>query len=327
MTHKEVLQYLHDYKNDYNLDKYIRYGSKVKHLKVLSNEKSGVKVGSEEMPQIQLEWEHRGECERDSFDAVCVANGHYAKPSVPELNGIERFTGETMHSIEYDDPSQFKDQVVLCIGGRASGSDLAREISAYAKHVYLSDTTCKKADSLDNLTYVPRTEAIQEDGTIEFGNSCEVSPKVDIIIFCTGYDYSFPFITDESNLDVDFIPGERRVKPLYKQMWHAQYPNLSFVGLPHSVLPFPLFELQLEAITRHFDENSGDALPSLRERLEAAKADAESGGAKGIDGRIQDTHFLGGAQWEYCREMAKLGDNYDDEMEKFIANNKVRGTK
>mmetsp|Transcript_2715 Transcript_2715/g.3862 ORF Transcript_2715/g.3862 Transcript_2715/m.3862 type:complete len:238 (+) Transcript_2715:768-1481(+) len=230
-----------------------------------------------------------------------------------------------MHSIRYDSPADFKDQTVLCIGGRASGSDLAREITQFARHVYLSDTTCDKQEVLDNLTLVPRTECVDEEGRIRFGKGCALTPKVDSIIFCTGYDYSFPFINENSNLDLDFHPGERRVKPLYKQLWHARYPNLSFVGLPHSVVPFPLFELQLEAVVNQFQNHHHHAdLPALLEdRLQEARTDADSGGTKS-NGRVQDTHFLGDGQWDYCRAMAQYAGLYSEDMEKYIANNKVR---
>jgi len=50
-----------------------------------------------------------------------------------------------MHSISYDDPSFFAGQTVLCIGGRASGVDVAREFvtTGGARNVYLSDFTCR----------------------------------------------------------------------------------------------------------------------------------------------------------------------------------------
>jgi hypothetical protein len=126
----------------------------------------------------------------------------------------------------------------LCIGGRASGSDLAREISFYAKQVLVSDTTCTEPQHVvedkhnDNethphhpprshgmvVTVVPQTMAVRVDGSIQFANDCPLHPIPDTIIFCTGYDYSFPFINDRSNIKLNAIPGERRVSPLYKQL-------------------------------------------------------------------------------------------------------------
>ena len=106
---------------------------------------------------------------------------------------------------------------------------------------------------------------------------------------------------------------------LYKQFWHAQYPNLCFIGIPHSIVPFPFFEIQAESAAAQFQKFS---LPDQTSRVKEATADSTSGGAK-VDGRIQDTHFLGSAQWDYCRMVAKMGGIYNDEIEGYIATNKA----
>lgn len=318
VTHKEVLQYLHEYKEKFDLDQYISYGSLVTQLTLVDDVSSKLS-GKERWPAIKLQWQTGSKESEDTFDAVCIANGHYGEPSVPPLDGLEDFQGTTMHSIEYDDPADFEGQVVLCVGGRASGSDVAREISPHAKHVFLSDSTAEAVDSLGNVTLTPRTIKLDADGHAHFDHGCTLAPHVDTIIFCTGYDYSFPFINEKSKLNLSVIRGERRVMPLYRQLWHAECPNLSFIGLPHSVLPFPLFELQVEAVAQEFREFD---LPSVVERSEAAKVEAESGGAK-KSGLPRDTHYLGAAQWDYCRELARTAGLYDKRMELYIATNKV----
>lgn len=53
--------------------------------------------------------------------------------------------------------------------------------------------------------------------------------QVDTVVWCTGYNYSFPFL-DGSGLLTD--PVSQRVHPLYEQLFHVQHPSLSFVGLP-----------------------------------------------------------------------------------------------
>jgi hypothetical protein len=79
-------------------------------------------------------------------------------------------------------------------------------------------------------------------------------------------------------------------------------------------------ELQAEATWVQWNANKF-CLPPVEERLEAASVDATSGGAK-KNGRIQDTHYLGDAQWEYSRRVAKLAGIYDDSVEAYIATNK-----
>ena len=223
------------------------------------------------------------------------------------------------HSIE----CIFPDQTVW--HSLADTPTLAREISHYAKHVYLSDSTAPSTPLTRNtITWVPKTASVLENGNVQFQKEAATQwPEgvhVDTIIFCTGYDYQFPFINDASNLPLHC--GNRRVRPLYEQLWHAVYPNLVFVGLPHSVVPFPLMELQMEAVESQWQEWT---LPALANRLEAAEYDATSGGeGKNGNGRVpEDTHYLGAAQWEYCRRMAKYAQLYDEKMEDFILTNQV----
>ena len=71
------------------------------------------------------------------------------------------------------------------------------------------------------------------------GREWTESIPVDTVILCTGYDYFFPFLSDRL-----VQTSERRVHPLFLQLFHADHPSLSFIGIPHSVVPFPLFEYQ-----------------------------------------------------------------------------------
>jgi lysine/ornithine N-monooxygenase len=180
------------------------------------------------LPRYSLEWEENTNAETKSrvFDAVCIANGHYAMPNIPYLKGIESYQGRTMHSIEYDSPECFASETVLCVGGRASGSDLAKEISRYASHVYLSDSKVQAAETQGNVTFVPRSISINAEGCIAFANDCRITPRVDTIIFCTGYDYHFPFINDNSNFELSVKPGERRVMPLYRAIMAHRSPKI-----------------------------------------------------------------------------------------------------
>ena len=339
VTHTEVKQYLLDYSIENDLIKYISFGCNVKQLTVCSEDENKGEGTNDHWPKVEIEWEQSqlNQNYKQRFDGVCICNGHYSIPSFPNIPGIQHFKGRTMHSIEYDDPSVFQDLTVLCVGGRASGADLAREISTFAKKVFLSDTTCPILDdglplSLENVSWVPKTISIDEqDGRVHFEKPCIERPNdIDVIIFCSGYDYHFPFINKDSNLDFEVIPGERRVSPLYSGLWHAQYPNIAFIGLQHSVVPFPFFEFQAEAYTRQLsvrlnnnDDTLGMKVPSLlHERMEAAAKDKHSGGPKEV-GRVQDSHYLGSFQWDACRKYAEYGNVLNEDVKKFIATNKV----
>jgi Flavin-binding monooxygenase-like len=317
LTHYQVQEYLLLYQETYDLTKFIRYGCRVCNLEILTDTKSMLSPKTETWPKLKVGWNQlqqgTQQTKEEIFDAVCVCNGHYSKPAKAVIPGLmEHFKGRV-----------FQGQRVLCVGGRASGSDLAREIGAFASHVYLSDSICKLAEgeepeTLDNITWVPLTVCVQEDGSVQFEGCTEACAAVDCIILCNGYDYHFPFL---QNTDVQSAPGERRVMPLYEQLWHAKFPTLSFPGIPHSVVPFPMAEFQAEAIHAQYVDNQ---LPSLEERIVAAEREAGSGGSK-ENGRVpQDTHYLGEGQWEYCRRMAKLAGRHDQQVDDYIETNHVR---
>lgn len=359
VTHAAVLEYLLAYKDAHNLDQYIQYGCPVKHLEFIEPvpataiATSILSPETEPLSKIRVEWENAQSKEEhsDIFDAVFVCNGHYGIPFTPDIQGLRENLPKQVrlvHAIDYDTPEGFEDQVVLCVGGKASGSDLARDISSVAKHVYLSDNACTKAilppdkecnpGNNGRVTIVPGTKSVLEDGSIQFSHDCPIRPQVDVIVFCTGYDFSFPFINNgiqassddgktvlTSNLELRVVSGERRVMPLFEQLWHAHYPNIAFVGLPYGILPFPIFELQVEAVIgqwpgRHVSSENATVLPDRKTRIKAALVDATSGGAK-KSGRIQDTHILGGFQWEYCRRLAKWANIYDERLDAYLRTN------
>eukprot|EP00814_Leptocylindrus_danicus_P003652 CAMPEP_0116020888 /NCGR_PEP_ID=MMETSP0321-20121206/10063_1 /TAXON_ID=163516 /ORGANISM="Leptocylindrus danicus var. danicus, Strain B650" /LENGTH=484 /DNA_ID=CAMNT_0003491661 /DNA_START=117 /DNA_END=1571 /DNA_ORIENTATION=+ len=318
VTHREVHSYLSDYTREFNLSQFMHFNCEVTQVKILDEH--------EEWSKINVTWTDEGQQLEETFDMVCVCNGHYFVPVRMSSIDFKPFSGKVIHAIEYDDPISFAGRNVLCIGARASGTDLAREISMHANKVYLSDSTCppllvdEKPKSLGNVTLVPRTVRV-DVSSVQFAGDSEacIVEDIDTIVVCTGYDYDFPFINEKSNLGSSWrcVAGERRVAPLYGQLWHARYPSLSFLGLPHSVLPFPFFELQAEAIASQYG-----LLPTLEDRLRFAKDDAESGGPKD-PGRLQDTHYLGNFQWDYYRKMSKLAGNYNEAMEIFISQSKA----
>ena len=83
-------------------------------------------------------------------------------------------------------------------------------------------------------------------------------PGLDAVMYCTGYDYSFPFLqqAEDSGGSGGSSGGfvsvqDSRVGPLYHHIFPpAAAPTLSFVGLPWKVVPFPQFELQARWIAR-----------------------------------------------------------------------------
>ena len=187
----------------------------------------------------------------EPFDHVCVANGHYSAPIIPNLPNLTQFKGKIMHAIAYDDPSTFAGEGgVLIVGGRASGSDLAAQICKVVKKVYLStnDPSSAKLADNTNIKMFSRCERVDDDGAhivFEGGERLD-SGSVSTVIFATGYDYEFAFLSKSDFSNVKY--STKRCSPLYKQLFYTEDPKLSFVGLPWNVIPFPLMEGQADLI-------------------------------------------------------------------------------
>jgi thioredoxin reductase len=351
VAHHQVLEYLQGYCSHFQLSPFIRFNTKVELLEVLPGTSSSF---CPDWPRIRIQYrsispENESVNDRvdssrtatpstlgstsEVFDAVCICNGHYSLPFIPELPGLKdaaSFGIRFLHSIAYDSPEAFSGERVLCVGGRASGSDIARELATNASAVYLSDSTYQRNEpwTEHGVTLLPRTVRLLPNNTVEFfaadGVGHSLTVQIDVILFCTGYDYHFPFIKPQmSNLQLQ--EGERRVAPLVEQLWHAQVPNVAFLGLPHSIVPFPLVELQAHACLHEWTYAGKDLPLTVEQRMRVANEDATAGGPGG-SGRVQDTHYLGNAQWEYCSRLASryAPHAWNADYEAYLRTNEVR---
>jgi cation diffusion facilitator CzcD-associated flavoprotein CzcO len=75
------------------------------------------------------------------YDLVVVASGKEWQPRFPAIKNREIFRGNQLHSMDYRKDETFQDKYgeknVLVVGASASGIDIAEEVSAVAKIVYV----------------------------------------------------------------------------------------------------------------------------------------------------------------------------------------------
>lgn len=64
--------------------------------------------------------------------AVVLATGTWRNPYIPELTGLEVFSGQQVHSAYYVSPESFANQRVLIVGGGNSGAQILAEVSLTA---------------------------------------------------------------------------------------------------------------------------------------------------------------------------------------------------
>ncbi|KAG8081311.1 hypothetical protein GUJ93_ZPchr0007g4438 [Zizania palustris] len=187
-----------------------------------------------------------GEVETEEvFDAVVVASGHFSQPRLPAIDGMDKWKRRQLHCHSYRVPDSFHGEVVVIVGCRVSGKEIAMELCHVAKEVHLSAKSTQAADMTpamskmlarhDNLHLHPQIDRMCEDGRVVFDDgSCVVA---DTVMYCTGYAYSFPFLETEGHVTVD----DNRVGPLFEHVFPpALAPSLSFVGIPNMGI-VPLF--------------------------------------------------------------------------------------
>ena len=184
------------------------------------------------------------------FDAVVVANGHYSTPHDPVCEGAEVFPGLRIHSCEYSkhSPEEWAGKRVVVVGAKASGTDIARELLAAGADVSVADRACEASQVLTEppLEWHPPIRRLLQSGGVVFEDGV-TADAVDVVINCTGYDFDFPFLDDSCEVQVN----GRCVGPLYKQVFHVDHPSLVFVGLQWIIIPFPLFDFQVNTTPSH----------------------------------------------------------------------------
>ncbi len=86
------------------------------------------------------------------------------------------------------------------------------------------------------------------------GERGRVETDIDVVLFCTGYLYTFPFLRSLSpgpgGPQPPLITDGRRVHGLARHLLHARHPTLAFAGLPSKAIPFPVAEAQMAVVAR-----------------------------------------------------------------------------
>ena len=192
-----------------------------------------------------------------SYDAVIVANGHYAIPHIPSITGMtawnEAYPGLITHSKHYRRPSPYTNKKVLIVGNSASGTDIASQIATVSLHPLLLSSHSKSDLFPFSASYKQDVPEISEflppskfNRAVRFANN-RIETDLDAILFATGYHYSFPFLT---SLKPPLSPTGARVENLYQHIFYTPSPSLAFIGLPSKIIPFRTFEAQAAVIAR-----------------------------------------------------------------------------
>uniref|UniRef100_A0A804Q531 Flavin-containing monooxygenase n=1 Tax=Zea mays TaxID=4577 RepID=A0A804Q531_MAIZE len=138
-------------------------------------------------------------------------------------------------------------------------------------------------------------ECLCEDGKVMFADgSCVVA---DSIIYCTGYDFSFPFLDTGGLVTVD----DNRVGPLFEHTFPpALAPSLSFVGVPSQVQTPLFYEVQARWVAQALSGRR--LLPPAEEMLRAAEEYHRAREKAGVPRRMSHAIFF---DFDYCDEFGE----------------------
>ena len=131
-------------------------------------------------------------------------------PHDPHFKGEESFKGKYIHAHDFIDGKLYKGQRVLCIGGSYSAEDIALQVyfkpskvkkqnliqcwkfgAEYAHITHRSPTQLAYPDWPKEVLERPILTNI-EGNTVTFKDG--TTGEYDVIIKCTGYLHSFPFL-------------------------------------------------------------------------------------------------------------------------------------
>ncbi len=142
-------------------------------------------------------------------------------------------------------------QKVVVVGNSASGLDIGSQIARVCRPPLLISRRSEStfgASTSSVIEYVapiaafsaPNRTLLFEDGRVESG--------VDAVLFCTGYTYSYPFL---SSLRPQPVADDgQRVQHTFEYLLFAAHPTLAFMMLPQLVVPFPFAEAQAAVLAR-----------------------------------------------------------------------------
>ena len=244
--HSTVLKYLERFAAEFDLLPHIAFGQSVTAIERRGDLKPDTKTTAMPACWSVTTLSENDEVRQDYFDAVAVCNGHYSKTRVPLIEG--RFEGMTLHSHNYRNPAFCRDKTVVVLGAGASGADISREVAQVAKRVvWCAESFARPVLKTSAGVELHPWPSHFDANALVFDDNQSID--ADIVMYCTGYEYQFPFLSRsdvEMSDELEVVVEDNWVHPLYMDIVSPTQPSLGFIGLPFLVIPFPLFQIQAQ---------------------------------------------------------------------------------
>nr|XP_023018727.1 senecionine N-oxygenase-like [Leptinotarsa decemlineata] len=292
LPRQEILDFLNQYADEFGLRPLMKFNSMVTDISPLENDRWQVTYVNKPTKEIIV----------DKYDAVMICNGHYNDPVIPKIEGQDKFTGKIEHSCTYRCPEPYEGKRVLVVGAGPSGLDVTLHMARVAETVAFSHHSEEARNSPfpKNVQQKPDIKRIISSDEVEFVD--DTCCGFDVIIFCTGYNYSFPFLNESCGIRID----DNYIQPLYKHMINICKPTMCFIGVPFNVCTFMMFDLQAHYFSKVLDGSL--RLPSTEEMEIETKKDMDARWAKGYTKR--QAHMMGDIQEAYYEELSEGAETF-----------------
>ncbi|XP_072768705.1 uncharacterized protein [Nerophis lumbriciformis] len=287
LPHQEVRRYLEDYCAHYKIGPHIRLRTAVEAVKaVVTPTGATYEVTSS-----------NGRRRTETFDSVFVCSGHYSDPYIPDVAGVDKFKGRVLHSHAYRSADAFAGLSVVVLGAHASGLDISLELANVGAQVTLSHGRPPFTFPLPaEIQQAGLVAAVEDDGSVGFQDGRRV--QADVLLFCTGYKFSFPFL-DARQLALDI--QDHLVAPLYRFMMPPAFPSLFFIGLCKTICPFPYFHCQVQFALATLEGSV--ALPTRAQMDAEVRLEMREKAERGVAPR--HLMVMERDQWEYLATLAR----------------------
>ncbi|CRK95738.1 CLUMA_CG009195, isoform A [Clunio marinus] len=289
VTSEVVLDYYEHYADKYNLRDNIKFEHHVLSVRPIKDETWEVIVNNLS----------RSTHETYIFDAILVCSGHFHSCHIPKYGS--NFKGHQIHSHHYRTAEKFENEAVLIIGGNFSAVDIVQQTAKYAKSILWSHHNKTEPDITafgTNVRQKPDVRKFNEDCLEFIDGSVE---KITWIIYCTGYEFKFPFLS----VDCGINTTDDYVKPLFKHCLNINRPTMAFIGLPNLICPNQLFDLQSRFALTFITKRRN--LPSRDDMIKDQELDLSSRWKRGLP--LKKAHLMGpDVQHEYYVDLATTAD-------------------
>lgn len=220
-----------------NLQRFIRFNTVVRHVD-FNDEKNEFSVEIEDF--------NTNSTENLTFDRVIVATGRFHVPNMIHIDGIDQFPGRVLHSHDFRGAEEFVGFHVLLIGGSVSADDLALQCIKFGSRL-VTMSARQPPVGLEWPTQVQLVPMIvRMEGRTAYLEDGSNVDNIDVIICCTGFRHSYPFMTKRFRLQCD---TNQLIPPiLYKSIFWIDQPNLIYLGVTKYIYTFYIFEIQARIV-------------------------------------------------------------------------------